>query len=96
MKTILNKNLDLKNQFRVQKIKDPKGISEAEAALKYYLDSLLNDPFIVKNTIHFYFKNKNLDKFRFVKVTSYPDVRKHLTANKNFDELLLTTQMNHH
>ena len=47
-KSNLEEDIDLKNQYRIRNIPDP--ISIREACTKNYVDKLLNDPSIIKNT----------------------------------------------
>ena len=68
----------MKNQYRTKNLTDPYSIRET--ASKKYVDNLFNGPSI-KNTSHVDCNNHNLGNVRNVKVTSYPAVGEHLTAN---------------
>ena len=46
----IEEDIDLKNQYRIKNLPDP--ISIREAASKNYVDSLFNDPSIIKNNAH--------------------------------------------
>ena len=59
IKSILEEDIDLKNQYRIKHLLDP--ISIREAASKNYVDNKSNDPSIIKNTAHVGFNDKNLD-----------------------------------
>ena len=46
----IEKDINIKNQFRIKNLPDP--ISIREATSKTYVDNLFNDPSILKNTAH--------------------------------------------
>ena len=50
IKAIIEKDIDLKNQFRIKNLPNP--ISLRLAASKSYVDNLFNDPSIIKNNAH--------------------------------------------
>ena len=77
-------DIAMKSQFRIKNL--PCLIENTDAVCKFYVDSALNDPSIIRNNIHVDFKNKNLDDVRFVKINSLPAVRQHLTPKFNVDE----------
>ena len=83
MKSNIEEDIDLKNQFRIKNLPDP--ISIREAVSKYYVDNLFNDQSIKKNTDHVDVNVKNLDNVRFIKVNSTPAVGEHLTAKNYVD-----------
>ena len=57
----------------------PDAISIREAASKNYVDNLINDPSLIKNTTHFEFIEKNLDNLHSNKVNSFPTLEDHST-----------------
>ena len=65
----VEEDIDIKNQYRIKAVKDPI-FSIRKAASKSYVDTLFNDPSIMKNTGHVDFNNHNLDNIRLLKVTS--------------------------
>ena len=69
---------DMRNQYRIKNLKDPTIIRKA--ASKIFVDTLFNDPSIIRNTAHVDFNDENLNIVRFVKVNSMPVVGEHLTA----------------
>ena len=58
----------------------------SDAVCIFYVGSGLNDSCIIRNFAHVGFNDKNLDNVRFVKVTSLPAVREHLTSKFYVDE----------
>ena len=82
----IEEDFDMKNQFRIKNLKDL--LSIREAASRNYVDTLFNDPSLIKNTAHVDFNDKNLDNVRFVKVNSMPAVVGHLTAELYVDEAI--------
>ena len=46
----IEEDIDLENQYRIKNLPDP--ISNRETCSKKYVDSLFNDPSIIKNTEH--------------------------------------------
>ena len=50
IESIIEEDIDLRNQYRNKKIADPSSIREA--ASKHYVDNLFNDPSVIKNTEH--------------------------------------------
>ena len=73
----IEEDIDLKNQFRIKNLPDP--ISIREAASKNYVDNLLNDPSIVKNTEHIDLNDRNITNARFIQVNQWPQIDSHLT-----------------
>ena len=81
-KVTLNKTFTcthLKNQFRIKKSRDP--ISVREGSSKNHVDTLFNDPNLLKNNAHADFNDKNLDNTRYVKVNSLPAINRELTQS---------------
>ena len=82
----IEENIDMRNKFRFKKLPSPQ--ENSEAVCKSYVDSGLNDPSIIRNTTHVDFKDKKLDKFRFIKVNSMPAIGEHLTAKYYVDRAI--------
>ena len=74
---------NLKNQFRIKNLPDP--INIREAASKNYVDSLFNDPSIIKNTEHIDLNDRNITNCRFLSVNQLPQIDSHLTAKLYVD-----------
>ena len=72
------KNIDLKNQYRIKILPDP--ISIREAASKNYIDNLFNDPSILKNTPHIGLNDRNITNGRFIQFNQLPQIDSHLAA----------------
>ena len=68
----IEEDIDLKNQFRIKNLPDP--ISIREAASKNYIDNLLNDPSVVKNTAHIDLNDRNVTNARFIQVNQWPQI----------------------
>ena len=86
IKSKIEEDIDLKNQYRIKNLPDP--VSIKEAASKNYVDNFFNDPSIIRNDTHVNFNDKKLDDVRFVKVNSLPAVREHLTPKFYVDEAI--------
>ena len=84
----IEEDIDLKGQYRIQKVSDP--ISIREAASKNYVDNLFNDPSIIKNTARIDMNDKNFTGARFIQVNQLPQIDSHLTTKlyvyKTIDE----------
>ena len=78
--------MDLKNQFRIKNLPDP--ISIREAASKNYVDNLLNEPSIVKNTGHIDLNDRNITNARFVQVNQWLQFDSHLTPRLFVDNAI--------
>ena len=76
----------MKNQFRIKNLPDP--ISIREAASKKYVDTLFNDPSIIKNTEHIDLNDRNITNARFIQVNQWPQIDSHLTPNLYVDNAI--------
>ena len=79
----IEEDIDLKNQYRIKNLPDP--ISIKEAASKNYVDSLFNDPSIIKNNAHIDLNDRNITNARFIQVNQLPQIDSHLTAKLYVD-----------
>ena len=59
----IEEDIDMTNQFRMKKLPPP----SLKSVCKFYVDSYLNDPSIIRNTAHVDFNDKNLDNVRLLK-----------------------------
>ena len=59
LETNIEENIDLKNPYKIEHLKDP--ISIREAASKNFVDTLFSDPSLMKNTGQFDFNGKIFD-----------------------------------
>ena len=82
----IEEDIDLKNQFRIKNLPDP--ISIREACSKNYVDTLFNDPSIIKNTAHIELNDRNITNARFIQVNQLPQIDSHLTAKLYVDNSL--------
>ena len=84
----MEEDVDMKNQYRIQKFSDSISIREPDG--KVYVDKKFTDPSIKKNRGHvdFGFKDKNLDNVRFFKTNSMPAVPKRLIAKYYVDQAI--------
>ena len=91
IKANIEEDIDLKNQFRIKNLPGP--ISIREAASKHYVDNLLNDSNILKNTAHIDLNDRNITNARFIQFNQLPQIDSHLTAklyvDKSMDEASL-------
>ena len=83
IKSNIEEDIDLKNQFRIKNLADP--ISIREAASKNYVDNLFNDPSIIKNNAPIDLNDRNITNARFIQVNQLPQVDSHLTAKLYVD-----------
>ena len=86
IKSIIEEDIDLKNQYRIKNLPDP--ISIREAASKNYVDNLFNDPSIIKNTALIDLNDKNMTNARFIQVNQLPQIDSHLTAKLYVDNAI--------
>ena len=82
----IEEDIDLKNQYRIKCLPDP--ISIREAASKNYVDNLINDPSILKNTEHIDLNVRNITNARFIQVNQLPQIDSHLTAKLYVDNAI--------
>ena len=87
----IEKDIDLKNQFRIKTLPDP--ISIREAASKNYADNLFNDPSVLKNTEHIDLNDRNITNARFIQVNQLPQIDSHLTAKLYVDNAIDETSL---
>ena len=79
----MEEDIDLKNQFRIKNLPDP--FSIREAASKNYVDTLFNDPSIIKNSAHIELNDRNNSNARFIQVNQLSQIDSHLTAKLYVD-----------
>ena len=82
----IEENIDLENQYRIKNLPDP--ISIPEAALKSYVDTLFNDPSIIKNNDHIDLNDRKITNARFIQVNQLPQIDSHLTAKLYVDNAI--------
>ena len=78
IESIIEENIDLRNQYRIKNLPDP--ISIREATSKSYVDNSFNDPSVIKNSQHIGMNDKNITNARFIQVNQLPQIDSHLTA----------------
>ena len=79
-------DIDLKNQFRIKNLPDP--ISIRKACSKNYVDNLINDPSIIKNTEHIDLNDRIITNARFIQVNQLPQIDSQLTAKLYVDNAI--------
>ena len=82
----IEEDIDLKNQYRIKNLQDPTEIQDA--CSKNYVDNLINDPSIMKNTEHFDLNDRNITDARFIQVNQLPQIDSHLTAKLYVDNTI--------
>ena len=87
----IEKDIDLKNQFRFKNLPDP--ISIREVASKNYVNNLFNDPSILKNTAHIDLNDRNITNARFFLVNQWPQIDSHLTPKLYVDNAIDETSL---
>ena len=83
IKSNIEEDIDLKNQYKIKSLPDP--ISIREATSKNYVDNLSNDPSIVKNNAHIDLNDRNINNARFIQVNQLPQIGSHLTEKLYVD-----------
>ena len=86
LKSNLEEDIDLKNQFRIIILPDP--ISIRGACSKNYVDNLFNDPSIIKSNAHIDLNDRNITNARFVQVNQLPQIDSQLTAKLYVDNAI--------
>ena len=87
----IEEDIDLKDQYRIKNLPDP--ISIREATSKNYVDTLFNDPSIVKNTAHINLNDRNITIARFIQVNQLPQIDSHLTPKLYVDREIDQTSL---
>ena len=82
----IEEDIDLKNQFRNKNLPDP--VSNREACSKNYVDNLINDPSIIKNTEHIDLNDRIITNASFIQVNQLPQIDSHLTAKPYLDNAI--------
>ena len=80
----IEEDIFFKNRFRFKIL--PCLQKKIDAVCKFYVDSGVKYPSIIRNTAHVDLNDKNLDNVRFFKANSLPAVREHLTPKFYVDE----------
>ena len=86
IESIIEENINLKNQFRIKKLPDP--ISTREPASKNYVEIKVNDPGIVINSELIELNDRNITNARFTQVNQWPQIDSHLTAKFSVDNTI--------
>ena len=91
IESIIEEDIELKNQFRIKNLPDP--ISIREAVSTNYVVNLFNDPSIVKNTENIDLNDRNITNARFMPVNLLPQIDSHLTAKLYVDNAIDETSL---
>ena len=86
LKSNLEEDIDIKNQYKIKNIPDP--ISIRETCSKNYVDNLFNDPSIIKNSAHIDLNDRNTTNARLIQVNQLPQIDSHLTAKLYVDNAI--------
>ena len=81
----IEEDIDLKNQFRIKNLPDPFSIREANS--KNFVDNLINDLSIIKNTTHIDLNDRNNSNARNIQGNQIPRIDVHLTAKPYVDNV---------
>ena len=90
----IEEDFDMKNQYKNRNL--PYHVENSDAVCKSYVDGGLNHRSIIRNIAQVDFIGKNLDNARFVKISSLPAVREHLTPKFTTIKLFLIAWISHH
>ena len=82
----IEEDIDLKNQYRIKNLPDP--ISITDCCSKNYVDTLINDPSILKNNAHIGINDRNITDARFIQDNQLPQIDSHLTAKLYVDNAI--------
>ena len=82
----IEEDLDLKIQYKIQNLPDP--TDTQDACSKNYVDSLFNDPSIIKITAHIDLKDRNITNARLIQVNQTPQIDSPLTAKLCVDNTI--------
>ena len=82
----IDEDIDLKIQYRNKNLPDPTSIKEQ--APKLYVDNLINDPSIIRNTPHIDLNDRNITNIRFLQVSQLPQIDSHLIAKLCVDNAI--------
>ena len=82
----IEEDINLKNQFIIKNSPDP--ISIREACSKNYIDKLLNDPSLLKNTAHIDLNDRNNTNAKLIQFNQLPQIDSHLTAKSYVDNAI--------
>ena len=86
MESNLEEDIDLKNQYGNKNLPDP--VSIRDACSKKNVDTLFNDPSILKNTAHIDLNDRNNTNARFIQVNRIPQLDSHLIAKLYVDNAI--------
>ena len=64
----IEEKFNMKNQFRIKNLPCPQ--ENSDAVCKSYVDNLLNDRSLIKNTAHIALNDRKITNARFIQVTS--------------------------
>ena len=79
-------DINMKNQYKIKNLPCPQEISDA--VCKSYVDNLIDDPSILKNTSHIDLNDRNITNVRFLQVNQLPQIDSHLTAKLYVDNAI--------
>ena len=79
----IEENIDMRNKSRIKSLPCPR--ENSDAVCKFYVDSGLNDPSIIKNNAQIDLNDKNNTNARFIQVNQMPQIDSHLTVKLYVD-----------
>ena len=82
----IEEDIDLKNQYKIKNLPDPTNLQDA--CNKNYVDTLFNDPSIIKTNAHINLIDRNITNARFIQVNQMPQIDSHLTAKLYVDNAI--------
>ena len=82
----IKEDIDFENQNKIKNIIDPTDIHDA--CSENSVDSLFNDPSIIKNTAHIDLNGRNITNARLIQVNQLPQIDSHLTAKLYVDNAI--------
>ena len=79
-------DIELKNQYKIKNLPDPTNLQDASNT--NYVDSLFNEPSIIKNNAHIDLNDRNITNARFIQKNQLPQIDSHLTAKLYVDNAI--------
>ena len=82
----IEEDINLRNHFRIKNL--PCLDQNSDTVCKFFVDSALNDPNIIKNIADVDLKHKNFNNVRYFQVNALPAINQHLSPKQNVDNSL--------
>ena len=91
IESTIEEDIDMRHEYKIINIPNPTDINDC--CNKKYVDDLINDSSIIKNTSHINLNDRNITNVRFISVNQLPQIDSHLTAKLYVDNLVDNTSI---